>query len=263
MTKIKRMKNQNKRMKFLALFLFYLAVFFFSIPFLKQLAYITTVSTVHYDEVNTLVGIDSIPFEAVQPLDTQEVFQLSNPDMPAIGFLAIEDIELSLPIFPGLSDTNMSIGAAAAYPDRNPKTTNTVLLGHHLGYNQLLFGKLLKAKPGNKIELIYLGTLYKYTVTDKKVVDESEVQYMEDKPQATITLITCDSSTASTDKRVVVIGKLDQQTKEKEEIKKVKTKQQVLIKENKQVYKMRFILIVSVILLLLFVGTMIIVKIKF
>lgn len=258
------MKNKRKlnRVKLLAVLLFYLAVFFLSFPIIKQLAYITTISTMKYQEISSLNKLKEIPFEAVQPLSVQEVLALDNPESPAIGFLSMDSVDLAVPIFPGISDINMGYGAAAAYPERDPEKQNIALLGHHIAYDKLLFGKIVDAKVGDNIEMVYLGKAYSYRVTKVKSVSETAVEYMEDKPAHTITLITCDHSTSQTDRRVVVVGELQTTTTKQTTIKSIKAKQQTLVKQNRKLYWTRLILLVSILLLVLIGGTVLICKLR-
>ena len=258
------MKNKRKlnRVKLLALLLFYLAVFFLSFPIIKQLAYITTISTMKYQEISSLNKLKEIPFEAVQPLSVQEVLALDNPESPAIGLLIDGVGGFGGSDFPGISDINMGYGAAAAYPERDPEKQNIALLGHHIAYDKLLFGKIVDAKVGDSIEMVYLGKAYSYRVTKVKSVSETAVEYMEDKPAHTITLITCDHSTSQTDRRVVVVGELQKTTTKQATIKSIKAKQQTLVKQNRKLYWTRLILLVSILLLVLIGGTVLICKLR-
>jgi len=76
-------------------------------------------------------------------------------------------------------------------------------------YNAVFFliGHLV---PGDEIDIFYRGTLYKYVVYDKKVVDPTSVEYLGTliDGEKTLTLQTC-YPPGTTLKRLVVLAKLD------------------------------------------------------
>lgn len=92
------------------------------------------------------------------------------------------------------------------------QTGNTVILGHSSndvfddGAYKFVFVQLDKLDKGDTFYLNYQGTRYTYSVTEKKVIDPTEVSQLiinTDKPLAT--LVTC-TPPGTALKRLVVIA---------------------------------------------------------
>lgn len=101
----------------------------------------------------------------------------------------------------------MIYGAGSMYPKRNPQKDNLVLLGHHLGVSDLLFGKLKDAQLGDTIYLRYLSNYYAYKIQSKEVVNEADIAVLENTAKPLLTLVTCDRGTQTTG-RLVITAKL-------------------------------------------------------
>lgn len=59
--------------------------------------------------------------------------------------------------------------------------------------------------------MTYLGKSYHYVISEKKIIDEKEVNYIEENPEKTVTLLTCDKAAATT-KRILVKAKMIEDT---------------------------------------------------
>ena len=111
------------------------------------------------------------------------------------GYIRIDSINLSMPIYLGLSDYNMSLGAAHMYGSSLPyggKNTNTVI-GGHCGYGYMdYFRRLEELNEGDKVvvytpfkKLTY--TVQSTSVNKPKLTDE----YWIEKGKDLLTLFTC------------------------------------------------------------------------
>ncbi|WP_057895019.1 class A sortase [Lacticaseibacillus brantae] len=197
----------NRGLKFLALILLYLGVGLICLPFAKNAILLEKTATAQVQEVKTLNQVKSIPFEAVQAPTIRQALT-SNNQLTSIGRLQVGTVGLDVPVFAGLGQSELLYGAGSMYPKRDPKTNNLVLAAHHLGTASLLFGRLMQAKVGNVIQLRYLGQLYQYHVTSKRVVNDTNLAVLKESRTPQLTLITCDQPTATTG-RLIVTATLD------------------------------------------------------
>lgn len=88
---------------------------------------------------------------------------------------------------------------------------NTVIIGHRFKYmppNTNTFFNLDKARVGDKIVINQKDGSYRYTITEKKVVEKNDRSVLLNTNDYRLTLITCTPLWTS-DQRLVVIGKLD------------------------------------------------------
>lgn len=195
----------NKKSYFLLFF--YVGLALISYQYVENSIFTQHIVTAKYQMVDNLENGKTIPFEEVKSATISDVFTAKSEELEAIGVLSIPQLALAVPVFPGISQNAMLIGAATMYPRRDPLKDNMIFLGHHLSEKGLLFGKLANAKKGQKIDLDYLGKSYHYVITEKKIIDEQEVNYIEENPAKTLTLLTCDKASETT-KRILVKAKI-------------------------------------------------------
>ncbi|MGM0126388.1 sortase A [Enterococcus sp. AZ194] len=137
------------------------------------------------------------------------------------GSVWIPSIGLEQPILIGITNENLLYGGVVMYPERTLKADNFVLFGHHLGINELLFGKLLDIKERDQVVVNYLDETIAYEVSELTIVDETEISVLENKEDARLTLITCPVP-QRTKQRFVVIAqpvKEEQQKQVQQELK--------------------------------------------
>lgn len=226
-------EKQNKGIKVVLLLLLYAGVLLICFPILKNSLFVEKTATIQTTEVKQLSEVQQIPFERIEAPTIADIMK-SRDDFTSIGALQIPSIGLNLPIFAGLSQEAMLYGAGSMYPERDPETNNLVLLGHHTGVSDLLFGKLADTKQGDIIYLHYLSQYYAYEIQMKKLVNETQISVLEKSTQPLLTLVTCDRVTA-TEKRLVVTAKL---IKDKRRTIQTKMLRQLKAKEQQQ-YKLK------------------------
>lgn len=198
-------EKQNSRIKVVLLILLYTGILLICFPILKNSLFVEKTATIQTKEVKQLSEIQQIPFDRIEAPTITEIMK-SSDTYTSIGALQIPSIGINLPVFAGLSQEAMLYGAGSMYPERDPKTNNLVLLGHHTGVSDLLFGKLADTKQGDIIYLRYLSQYYAYEIQTKKMVNETQISVLEKTNKPLLTLITCDRGTA-TEKRLVVTAK--------------------------------------------------------
>lgn len=151
-------------------------------------------------------------FSSVKSVSSEAVLssQWEKQKLPVIGGIAIPELEINLPIFKGLDNTNLLYGAGTMKPDQKMGEGNYSLASHHVfqGENagQLLFSPLANAKQGMKIYLTDKEKVYTYEITEVKKVTPDRVDEVEDRGVKEITLVTCEDYEAT--ERIIVKGNL-------------------------------------------------------
>lgn len=195
-------EKQNNLVKIVLLLLLYMGVILICFPLLKNIVLVDRTTTATVSEVSKYSEISKIPFERIEAPSLSEIMTSTN-DLKSVGAIQVPSVDIELPVFAGLSQEELIYGAGAMYPERDPGTNNMILLGHHVGVSDLLFGKLMDVKVGAVVYLRYLSHYYSYQITTKKMVKETEIQILEDTTQPLLTLVTCDRGT-KTENRLVI-----------------------------------------------------------
>ncbi|WP_303862368.1 class A sortase [Alkalibaculum bacchi] len=79
-----------------------------------------------------------------------------------IGQLIIPDINLSLPILKGISESNMLGGVGTMKEGQKMGLGNYTLAGHYVDRKDTLFGGLMDIKEGSTIYMTDKKTMYEY-----------------------------------------------------------------------------------------------------
>lgn len=146
-------------------------------------------------------------FDDVQTLNAYNVIKNNvNPkDLPTVGAVAIPSVKMNIPIYKGVSDEGMYLGAGTLLPDQKMGKSNYSLASHHSINENLLFAPLVKVKLGDYVYLTDLDKIYKYEVFFYEQVEPTRVDLIEPTTDPIVTLITCDYSLSE---RIVVQAKL-------------------------------------------------------
>ncbi|MBF6626726.1 class A sortase [Tuanshanicoccus lijuaniae] len=154
-------------------------------------------------------------WEEISTLSAYEVIRKNvNPDdLPTIGGIAIPSVNMNLPIYKGVSEAGMYLGAGTLYADQEMGESNYSLASHHSIHKDLLFAPLLRVKNGDLVYLTDLEHVYVYEIDNIRTVPPTAVEVTYPTEKAILTLITCDSALED---RVVVQASL----KEKVDINK-------------------------------------------
>jgi len=195
-------KRRNNWVKVLLIVMLYVGVCLISLPVLKNMTLVVKTSSAHITEVTKLTTIKQIPFNQISAPSIADVVQSDN-QLTSIGTLQVPSVDLNVPVFAGMSQSELLYGAGSMYPERDPKSENVVLAGHHLGVSSLLFGKLMDAKVGAAIYLRYLGKYYHYTISTRRIVDEHDLAVLKNTTHPQLTLITCDQAGATSGRLVL------------------------------------------------------------
>lgn len=129
-----------------------------------------------------------------------------------IGQLIIPDINLSLPIVKGISESNLLGGVGTMKEKQRMGQGNYTLAGHYVNRKDTLFGGLMDIKEGSTIYMTDKKTMYEYTVYKIEIVPDTAIEMLSDdrskeRDKAIISLMTCYYS-SETGKRFFAIGEL-------------------------------------------------------
>lgn len=140
--------------------------------------------------------------EAMKQVDAEKVVT-----QYGAGTIEIPSIGMKLPILEGMTQENLSVGAGTMKPNQVLGQGNFALAGHYMTNAGLLFGGIKNVHQGDLIQLTYQNQLrlVAYRVTEVKRITKDQGQVISDS-QGTglLTLITCDSSVAGTNGRLMV-----------------------------------------------------------
>ncbi|MDR1522312.1 MAG: class A sortase [Streptococcaceae bacterium] len=148
-------------------------------------------------------------FDAITPVSTEAVLaaQFSIQPLPIIGFIAMPDIKMKLPIFKGLSNTALLYGAGTMKEEQIMGEGNYALASHRVENPNLLFSPIQRAKKKMMIYITNLNQIFSYETKEVVRVTPDHVEVIDDFPnKKMVTLVTCNDPDAI--KRVIVYGDL-------------------------------------------------------
>lgn len=153
----------------------------------------------------------SFDFDNVHTLNATDVLmdQANPADLPTVGAVAIPSVKMNIPIYKGVSNEGMYLGAGTLLPDQQMGISNYPIASHHSIHKDLLFAPLPNVQLGDSIFLTDLDQIYEYRVVMNQEVSADRIDLIEPTPTPIVTLITCDASLVN---RIVVQGELVDQT---------------------------------------------------
>lgn len=148
------------------------------------------------------VGKDVKPLtvEAMKKVNAEKVVSAFGA-----GMIQIPSINMNLPILEGMSQENLSVGAGTMKPNQELGKGNFTLAGHYMTNAGLLFGGIKNVKKNDSVQVTYKNKTMNFKVTEVKHITAEDNQVIFDSEgNGILTLITCDSSVAGTDGRLIV-----------------------------------------------------------
>lgn len=137
-------------------------------------------------------------FKQVNDLSIQNVIKAraSQKQINVIGYLAIPQIDLKLPIAKGVDNLTLSLAAGTLREKMVMGQGNYALAGHNMAHDsRVLFSPLYyHARVGQKIYLTDFKKIYEYRVDQRRFIKATDVQVIDDTRQPVITLVTCDET---------------------------------------------------------------------
>ena len=123
--------------------------------------------------------------------------------------LVINKLGINMPLFRSTSANVLTKGGWMFSNTPTPdQSGNTVIFGHRVRYLPPIsntFYKLDQINVGDEFSIAWQGTVYKYKVTTKKVIEPTDLTVMEPSSKPIVTLITC-APLFSTKQRLVVVA---------------------------------------------------------
>lgn len=123
-----------------------------------------------------------------------------------IGKLIIPKVDIDLPVLAGLSNENLLTGAATYRAEQQLGKGNYVLLAHNIFEQDVLLHRIKKLTKDDKIYVTDFKDIYTYDVTLNKVIEETEVSYIESNSEVgheLLTLLRCEGNIGTIHRRVV------------------------------------------------------------
>lgn len=170
-----------------------------------------TVSNLTREQIESNLASDvTYDFNDIETLNAYDVIldNVNPNDLPTIGGISIPGVGMNLPIYKGVSNEGMYLGAGTLDPDQVMGESNYPIASHHSINENLLFAPLTKVKHGDLIYLTDLDRIYVYEIDFIEEVHPTRVDLIAPTASPIITLITCDYSL---DMRIVVQGSLVEQ----------------------------------------------------
>lgn len=195
-----RKKQQNKFRYIVASILFLVGILLLLIDpiknkIIKEAQDVNLIKNISREEI---VKNQSRPvtynFDDISPINAINVItnQVDPEELPVVGAIAIPDVELNLPIYLGVSDAGMYMGAGTLVEKQKMGEGNYTLASHHSMHKGLLFEPLMRVEIGNLIYLTDLEKIYTYKIDYIEPVESHRVDLLDETEEKIVTLITCD-----------------------------------------------------------------------
>lgn len=152
------------------------------------------------------LDVENISKEAYQNSDAKDIIFRYG-----IGKIYFKEQNIAVPVVEGVTNEALLAGAGTLKPDQQVGKGNFALAGHRLGTNQsVLFSHIMELNQGDHVELTIGNQKAVYIIQDKKIIEPTEVQYIEDSQgEGLLTLICC---TDDGTQRWMVRGTLQKQS---------------------------------------------------
>ena len=138
-----------------------------------------------------------------------------------VGTINIPKININLPIYEGITSTNLTKGVAHMEDTSLPNgdiNTHSILAGH-TGISQAeIFDNLNELEIYDEFYISFYGNITKYRVIEKRVVlpDDTSILKIEEN-RCLVTLVTCTPKTVNTHRLLVTGEKIEEEKEIKEE----------------------------------------------
>lgn len=181
--------------------------------FHQKISYFVTDMTIRHSSKITGVGLEpEYDVEEVKPYSAEAAVQamFSAKDVRAKGQISIPSVGMSLPIYEGLNDVHLYLGAAEHSPRSHVtagQTGNYILASHYIANRGSLFEPLPRVSSGDKIYVASGDKVFEYEAESIQKINVSDDSWIEDSEDKIITLYTCVSLDAP-DLRWLVRGRL-------------------------------------------------------
>ena len=151
----------------------------------------------------------SYDFSSVKDLNLQTVAaaRAKKESINVIGVISIPAINLRIPIAKGVSNTTLALAAGTMRADQEMGKGNYPLAAHNMANgSKILFSPLYyHGKVGQLVYITDMKKVYEYKLYERKVIDATRVDVIDNTKENILTLVTCDATGA---RRLLMRGKL-------------------------------------------------------
>ena len=159
------------------------------------------------DKDNNNNNSNTLTEENVAQENTKKQQYINISGLNVYGKLKIEKINIEYPIIEYVNEDSLLTSICKISDNNIDGTGNLCLAGHNMR-NLSMFGNLKQTNIGDTVEITNAkGKKYTYIVTEKKYVDSSETEVLDDTSSPTLTLVTCKSVNRS--QRLIIIATLN------------------------------------------------------
>lgn len=181
---------KNKLLSFLSVLLILAGLLLVSLP--KISSYIidkrtkeivTVVEDISAETLQeNLEKASEFDFDRIFGISPTHTFSATNTvnESLMIGRLIIPTIDLNLTVFNGMTNPILHAGVGTMRPHLKMGAGNFPIAGHYSSREKTLFGDLDGLKTGDLIYLTDNEQIYEYQVYDTRVVEPTEVHWIED-----------------------------------------------------------------------------------
>jgi len=118
----------------------------------------------------------------------------NSTDLVTEGMVVIPSINMSLPIFKGVTDEGLMIGATTLTSQQKMGTGNYSIASHNMEESGVLFSSLNQVKMREYIYLYDEDHKYIYSANDSGIIEPTAMNVIDnDTPKNEVTLITCEN----------------------------------------------------------------------
>jgi len=136
-------------------------------------------NTSSYEEEISPKKVQANPDEEVRLLDG------------ARGIIRIPKIELEMMVFDGATSNSLTKGVGMIEPDKHFGINNIGLAGHRSTTHGKQFNRLDELAPHDIVEIQTESWNYEFEIVSTFVVDRTEIEVLQDRQEALLTLVTC------------------------------------------------------------------------
>lgn len=142
----------------------------------------------------------SYDFASVKDLDLQAVAKAraNKESVPVIGAIAVPAVNMRIPIAKGVSNSTLALAAGTMRPDQKMGEGNYPLAAHNMANgSKILFSPLYyRGKVGQMVYLTDMKRVYEYRIYERKFIDATQVDVVNNTAEKIVTLVTCDATGA-------------------------------------------------------------------
>ncbi len=105
-----------------------------------------------------------------------------------LGFLAIQSLDLELPLLEGVTDKTLAKGVGHHPETAFPGQGDRIFIA---GHNDTTFSKISELEPGDEVELYLADGSYRYVMRSSEIVDDEDTRVLAATGTESLVISTC------------------------------------------------------------------------